>query len=200
MASSFMRNFLLQNSFGRILSVPQVSESFVCFRHPVGVFALLDAGAGAVERVNQLRGQLVDHRLARSLASVADEPAKGQGAASARSDLHRHLVRLAADASGPDFDGRHDVRHRLLEHFEAARAGLLLGDGQGGVEDLLADRLLAIEHQAIDEALIDEALLSNPSVYPDEEVSERLFDVSDLGEATRLYNDAWTELKTLLGQ
>jgi len=73
-------------------------------------------------------------------------------------------------------------------------------DAQVGAEISNYTAYLTPNQKAIDEALIDEALLSNPSVYPDEEVSERLFDVSDLGEATRLYNDAWTELKTLLGQ
>jgi len=73
-------------------------------------------------------------------------------------------------------------------------------DAQVGADISNYTAYLTPNQKAIDEALIDEALLSNPSVYPDEEVSERLFDVSDLGEATRLYNDAWTELKTLLGQ
>jgi spermidine/putrescine transport system substrate-binding protein len=54
---------------------------------------------------------------------------------------------------------------------------------------------------AIDQGLISEDLLSSPIIYPSEEVSARLFSVVDAGpEANRFYNDAWTELKSLLGQ
>jgi spermidine/putrescine transport system substrate-binding protein len=54
---------------------------------------------------------------------------------------------------------------------------------------------------AIDGKLISEDLLSNPVIYPSEETSKVLFDVVDVGdEAARLYSDAWTEMKTLLGQ
>ena len=54
---------------------------------------------------------------------------------------------------------------------------------------------------AIDDALISEDLLNNPAIYPTAEASAVLFDLVDVGdEAARLYSDAWTELKTLLGQ
>jgi len=55
--------------------------------------------------------------------------------------------------------------------------------------------------KALDEKLIDPAYLSSPIIYPTEESSKNLFNVVDVGDdAARLYNDAWTELKTLLGQ
>jgi spermidine/putrescine transport system substrate-binding protein len=55
--------------------------------------------------------------------------------------------------------------------------------------------------KSIDDKLIDEAMLTDPIIYPTEEVSQNLFTVVDVGdEAARLYNDAWTELKVLLGQ
>jgi spermidine/putrescine transport system substrate-binding protein len=54
---------------------------------------------------------------------------------------------------------------------------------------------------AIDGALISEDLLANSVIYPSPEVSEKLFSVSDVGdEAARLYSEAWTEMRTLLGQ
>jgi spermidine/putrescine transport system substrate-binding protein len=54
---------------------------------------------------------------------------------------------------------------------------------------------------AIDEQLISEDLLNNAAIYPTAEASSVLFDLVDVGdEAARLYSDAWTELKTLLGQ
>ncbi len=55
--------------------------------------------------------------------------------------------------------------------------------------------------KAIDEKLIDPAYLESTIIYPDEEASKTLFTVVDVGdEAARLYNDAWSELRTLLGQ
>lgn len=55
--------------------------------------------------------------------------------------------------------------------------------------------------KAIDDGLISEDLLNSPIVFPTEEIQKILFDVVDVGdEAARLYNDAWTEVKTLLGQ
>ena len=54
---------------------------------------------------------------------------------------------------------------------------------------------------SIDDGLILEEFLMDPIIYPDEETSAVLFDIVDVGdEAARLYNDAWTELKVLLGQ
>ena len=55
--------------------------------------------------------------------------------------------------------------------------------------------------KALDDKLIDPAYLDSPIIYPDEAASKNLFNVVDVGDdAARLYNDAWTELKTLLGQ
>lgn len=55
--------------------------------------------------------------------------------------------------------------------------------------------------KAIDEKLIDPTYLDSTIIYPDAEASKNLFTVVDLGDETaRAYNDAWTELRTLLGQ
>lgn len=55
--------------------------------------------------------------------------------------------------------------------------------------------------KAIDDKLIDPAYLDSEIIYPTAESSKALFPALDVGpEATRLYNDAWTELRTLLGQ
>lgn len=54
--------------------------------------------------------------------------------------------------------------------------------------------------KSIDDGLIAEEMLTNPIIYPTEEVSASLFDVVDVGdEAARLYARAWTELTVLLG-
>jgi spermidine/putrescine transport system substrate-binding protein len=55
--------------------------------------------------------------------------------------------------------------------------------------------------KAIDEKLIEPEYLDSTIIYPDEEASKTLFTVVDVGdEAARLYIDAWSELRTLLGQ
>jgi len=55
--------------------------------------------------------------------------------------------------------------------------------------------------KAIDEALILPEYLESEIIYPTDESASKLFAALDVGqEATRLYNDAWTELRTLLGQ
>lgn len=54
---------------------------------------------------------------------------------------------------------------------------------------------------SIDQALILPEYLDSTVIYPDEAANETLFTVVDLGDdVARLYNDAWTELRTLLGQ
>ncbi len=55
--------------------------------------------------------------------------------------------------------------------------------------------------KAIDDKLILPEYLNSEIIYPTEESAASLFAALDVGqEATRLYNDAWTELRTLLGQ
>ncbi len=53
---------------------------------------------------------------------------------------------------------------------------------------------------AIDAGLIDEEMLANTGIYPDAEVQGRLFFTVDLPDAEQYYNDAWDEVKILLGR
>lgn len=54
---------------------------------------------------------------------------------------------------------------------------------------------------SIDAELIDEELLSNPAIFPPEEILEILFGIIDTSaEAEELYNNAWDELLIFLGQ
>lgn len=48
---------------------------------------------------------------------------------------------------------------------------------------------------AIEQGLIDEEILADPSIYPSPEVFEKLSYIHDVGKATTLYDDAWTEVK-----
>ena len=68
-----------------------------------------------------------------------------------RSDFHRNLVGLAANSSGSNLDGGHDVLESLLENFQRRHASLFLDDSHCAVENLLGGDLLAIQHHSVDE-------------------------------------------------
>ena len=53
---------------------------------------------------------------------------------------------------------------------------------------------------AVDGDFIDAALLEDPGIYPSEETRSRLFFVEQDPEREALYNDAWDELRILIGQ
>ncbi|MCU0514919.1 MAG: spermidine/putrescine ABC transporter substrate-binding protein [Anaerolineae bacterium] len=54
---------------------------------------------------------------------------------------------------------------------------------------------------AIDNGLIDEALLSDPAIYPSQEILAKLFFSNPVGgDAEQLYNNAWDEMLIFLGQ
>ncbi|MDX2140970.1 MAG: spermidine/putrescine ABC transporter substrate-binding protein [Chloroflexota bacterium] len=53
---------------------------------------------------------------------------------------------------------------------------------------------------AVEMGLIDEALLTNPGIYPTEEIDALLFEVLDMPDAEILYSDAWEEVKLAIGQ
>ena len=52
---------------------------------------------------------------------------------------------------------------------------------------------------SIDAGLIDEALLTDPAIYPDEELRENLFWTYPNVEFEQLYNDAWDVIKISVG-
>jgi spermidine/putrescine transport system substrate-binding protein len=51
---------------------------------------------------------------------------------------------------------------------------------------------------AIAQGLIEEEDLKNPSIYPSPDVFKKLKYTDDIGKATELYDDAWTEVKVAL--
>lgn len=53
--------------------------------------------------------------------------------------------------------------------------------------------------EAIDQGLIDADSLKDSGIYPDPEVLTKLKIIEDVGEATRLYDEAWTEVKVSIG-
>ncbi|MGL5080801.1 MAG: polyamine ABC transporter substrate-binding protein [Microcoleaceae cyanobacterium] len=53
---------------------------------------------------------------------------------------------------------------------------------------------------AIEQKLIKAENLSNPGIYPSEEVFAKLKYLKDVGESLRLYDEAWAEIKLSIGQ
>src|SRR5438045_3174348 len=88
-----------------------VGERLVGLGHFVRLLLAADRGAGVVHRVHQLAGELLGHRLARTLARGLDEPAHRERAATGGRDLDRDLVRRAAHPAGLDLEERRRVLH-----------------------------------------------------------------------------------------
>ncbi|GFE69397.1 PotD/PotF family extracellular solute-binding protein [Chroococcus sp. FPU101] len=53
---------------------------------------------------------------------------------------------------------------------------------------------------SIEKALINKTELDNPAIYPPSEVYKKLKFIQDVGEATRFYDEAWTEAKLGVGK
>lgn len=53
---------------------------------------------------------------------------------------------------------------------------------------------------SIEKGLINKTELNNPGIYPPPEVYQKLKFIRDVGEATRLYDEAWTEAKLGVGK
>ncbi|WP_013322502.1 ABC transporter substrate-binding protein [Gloeothece verrucosa] len=53
---------------------------------------------------------------------------------------------------------------------------------------------------AIEKGLIHESELKNPNIYPPPEILKKLTYIKDIGDATRLYDEAWTEVKIGVGK
>lgn len=44
-------------------------------------------------------------------------------------------------------------------------------------------------------AFVDEAALTNPAIYPPEETMQKLEFIENIGQATKMYSEAWTEIQ-----
>src|ERR1700682_636693 len=73
------------------LLVPEVGESLVAFRHPVGFLFTLDGSASVLGGVKELERELLRHAFPATLPSETDDPAAGERQATLRPDLDRHL-------------------------------------------------------------------------------------------------------------
>src|ERR1700687_5416201 len=133
------------------LLVPEVGESLVTFRHPVGFLFALHRSARVLGSVKQLYCELLQHALPATLPSETDDPAPRQRQPALWSDLDRYLVGRATDASRLDLEQRGGVPQGQVEHLERLFLGLLPGAAQGVIDDLLGGRPLALAHHHVHE-------------------------------------------------
>src|SRR5215212_3847831 len=134
------------------------SPSVVCERpvglgHPVGVFLALHARANVVLRVEDLAREAATHRLLPARAGEAHHPAQGEGIRATWDHLDRHLVGRAADPAAPHLEARPDVVEGVVQDRHRVRAGALLDEGEGVVDNLLRGALLTVEHYLVDQLL-----------------------------------------------
>ena len=111
----------------------------------------LIARAAVVGGVIELAGETFDHRLLRPSARLQHQPPHSERDAARRSDLDRHLVGGATDASGAHFDERLHVVERLLEDRQRLFLGALLNEIERPVERALGQTLLALDHDGVHE-------------------------------------------------
>src|ERR1700693_4200703 len=72
------------------LLVPEVGESLVAFRHPVGFLFALDRPTRVLGRVKQLERELLRLAFPASLPSETDDPAAGPRPAGAQAEFEPH--------------------------------------------------------------------------------------------------------------
>src|SRR6266576_3187208 len=126
-----------------------VRESLVGLRHPIHVVLALVRVPLLLERVEDLAGELVAHVLLATVAGERDDPAQRERAPTALGNLDRHLVVRATDAARLDLEHRGDRLHGLFQHLDRRPARLFADLVQGGVDDRLGGRLLAVPHHAV---------------------------------------------------
>src|SRR2546421_11974844 len=88
-----------------------MGERLVGLGHLVRLLLAANGGTGVVHRVHQLAGELLGHRLARTLARGLDQPAHRERPPARRRDLDGDLIGRAADAAGPDLAPRRPALH-----------------------------------------------------------------------------------------
>src|SRR5262245_56532324 len=112
------------------------------------VLLLLDRAAAPVGGVEQLPGELLDHRLLGARAGVLHQPADGERRPARRPHLDRNLVGGAADAARAHLDDRLRRLEGALEHREGVLLGPLGHQVERPVDDALRDAALSVAHHA----------------------------------------------------
>lgn len=128
------------------------------------------------------------------LASGEVMLAHGWGGAVARAAVHRPSIRYVVPKEGGTIWSDCLVVLRSSRNKALAmRFVNYLLDRQVAADTTNRLRFASSNRQA--KALVAPELQSNPAVYPPDSVFERLEWIEDLGEALRLYDRGWTELK-----
>src|SRR5229473_3429318 len=133
------------------LLVPEVGESLVAFRHPVGFLFALDRAASVLGSVKQLERELLRHALPAPLPGETDDPAARQRQPALRPDLDRDLVGRATDTPRLDLEQRGGVAKGQVEDLQRLLLGLLSGAAQRLIYNLLGGRPLPFAHDHVHE-------------------------------------------------
>src|SRR5262249_13029573 len=101
--------------------------------------------------IEDLAGELLDHRLLAAVAGVGDEPPHAESLAAVGTDVDRDLVRRAADAARLDLDLGLHVSERAVPDLDGIVLGPLGDDVERDVDYALGVRLFAAGHHRVDE-------------------------------------------------
>src|SRR5689334_1587320 len=128
-----------------------MAEGAVRFSHAVRVLTLLHCVAAVLRSVHQLARKAGRHRLLRTGASRRDQPTDSERLSALRTNLDRHLVGRATDATAADFDARLHIVERVMK--DADRFALHAGFDivESAVDDAFGDGFLTVEHDAVHE-------------------------------------------------
>src|ERR671910_1417040 len=131
-------------------SLPSVMcECSVRLGHPMRVFPALYARANVILGIQDLAGQPAAHSLLPARPGEADHPPQGQRVRPTRVHLDRHLIGSAADSAAADLQARPNVLQSIVQDCNRVGAGPLLDKGEGVIDYLLGDALLAVEHHLV---------------------------------------------------
>src|SRR3979409_490990 len=107
------------------LLVPEVGESLVAFRHPMGFLFALDGSTRVLGSVKQLERELLRHAFPATLASETDDPAARRCEPALWADLDRNLVGRSTDPPRLDLEQGGGVAQGQGDHLEGRLPRLL---------------------------------------------------------------------------
>ena len=119
--------------------------------HAVGIFALLDRLAAAIERVKQFAAEAFAHGVLTALAGRFDQPANGKRLLALGANFDRHLVGGTTDAAGANLNRGADIFERGVKDLNGVLLGTVLDEIEGTINDAFGGGLLAVVHQGIHE-------------------------------------------------
>ena len=129
-----------------------MSERLVRLRHFKSVFFLLDRGSGILERIQQLTGERLGHRLALAATRIGRDPPHRQRNLTLRINFDRNLIGRTADTTALHFELRLHILQRLEKHVDRLHLRLLRLDHiERTINNLLSGGFLAAGHDRVDQ-------------------------------------------------